>query len=90
LNEYAIPTGSQKAYTYFTCQAKKYWLSNGKYMQAMIALALHRTNDKSTPLAIIQSLKENSIKKEEMGMYWKEWSAGGGYTGTRPPLRARP
>ncbi|MBC7889561.1 MAG: alpha-2-macroglobulin [Ferruginibacter sp.] len=78
-NEYAVPAGSQTAYNYYRGQAKTYWLSNEKYMQAMIALALHRTNDETTPRAIIRSLKENSISKEEMGMYWKEWTTGGYY-----------
>ena len=77
--EYKIATASQTAYNYYNAQAKKYWLSNSKYMQAMIALALHRTNDATTPKAIIQSLKENSINKEELGMYWKEWTTGGYY-----------
>jgi hypothetical protein len=45
----------------------------------MIALALNRTNDGVTPKAIIQSLKENAINKEELGMYWKEWTNGGYY-----------
>ena len=76
--EYKIVAASQTAYDYYRGLAKKYWLSNGKYMQAMIALALHRTNDEITAKAIIRSLKENSISKEELGMYWKEWSAGGG------------
>jgi hypothetical protein len=42
-------------------------------------LALYRTNDETTPKAIIRSLKENSISKEELGMYWKEWTTGGYY-----------
>ena len=77
--EYAIPAIAQPAYDYFRGQAKKYWLNNGKYMQAMIALALHRSNDEATPKAIIRSLKENSITSEELGMYWKEWATGGYY-----------
>jgi hypothetical protein len=77
--EYKIAAPSQKAVDYYTGQAKKYWLSNSKYMQAMIALALNRNNDAVTPKAIIRSLKENSINKEEMGMYWKEWTPGGYY-----------
>ncbi|HQR00998.1 MAG TPA: alpha-2-macroglobulin family protein, partial [Ferruginibacter sp.] len=75
--EYKIPAASQTAYTYYTGQARKFWLSNSRYMQAMIALALHRGGDATTPKAIIRSLKENSISKEEMGMYWKEWNTGG-------------
>ncbi len=78
-NEYSIPASSQTAQAYYLGQAKKYWLNNGKYMQAMIALALQRTNDGATPKAIIKSLKENSINNEELGMYWKEWTTGGYY-----------
>ncbi len=77
--EYKIATASQTAYNYYNGQAKKYWLSNSKYMQAMIALALHRTKDDATPKAIIKSLKENAIVNGEMGMYWKEWTNGGYY-----------
>jgi hypothetical protein len=78
-SETKIPAASQTAVTYYTGQAKKYWLQNSKYTQAMIALALHRSNDAVTPKAIIRSLKENAIVKEEMGMYWKEWTTGGYY-----------
>ncbi len=77
--EYKMAPASQTAYDYYRGQSKKYWLSNSKYMQAMIALALYRTNDEVTPKAIIRSLKENSISKEELGMYWKEWTTGGYY-----------
>ncbi|HEV8080345.1 MAG TPA: alpha-2-macroglobulin family protein, partial [Chitinophagaceae bacterium] len=75
--EYAITKESQTAYTYYRDQSKKYWLSQSKYMQAMIALSLHRTDDNITPKAITRSLKENSINNEELGMYWKEWDNRG-------------
>ena len=77
--EYKMAAASQTAYNYYTGQSKKYWLSNSKYMHAMIALALHRSNDVVTPKDIIRSLKENAIMKEELGMYWKEWTTGGYY-----------
>jgi len=77
--EYKIADASLTAYNYYRGQSQKYWLSNSKYMQAMIALALNRTKDDVTPKAIIKSLKENAINKEEMGMYWKEWTTGGYY-----------
>lgn len=78
-SDYKIPSASQTAFSYYIGQARKFWLSNSKYMQGMIALALHRNNDAVTPGAIIRSLKENAIIKEEMGMYWKEWATGGYY-----------
>ena len=77
--ETAIPAASQTAYTYYRRQVKQYWLSNSKYMQAIIALVLNRSGETKTALAILKSLKENSINSEEMGMYWKEWDNGGYY-----------
>jgi uncharacterized protein YfaS (alpha-2-macroglobulin family) len=74
-----IAVASQTAYTYYLKQAKKYWLSNSKYMQAMIALTLYRSRDEVTAKAIIKSLKENAINNEQLGMYWKEWTNGGYY-----------
>lgn len=67
---------NEKAFKYFKDQAKKYWLTKSKYMQGMIALALHRYDDKETPKNIIASLKEFSLYSEEMGMYWKDNYAG--------------
>ena len=74
-----ITLSAQVAYKYYLDQIKKYWLNNSKYLQAMIALTLHRNSDLTTPHAIIKSLKENSIIDEELGMYWKEWNNGGYY-----------
>ncbi len=74
-----ISSANQKAFDYYKGQAKKYWLDNGRYMQGMIALALHRYGDNLpagkagvTPKDIMKSLKENALNSEEMGMYWKE------------------
>ncbi|HEX8515291.1 MAG TPA: alpha-2-macroglobulin family protein [Bacteroidia bacterium] len=67
-----IDNPNQKAFDYYKGQAKKYWLSNSRYMQGMISLALNRYDDKSTAMAIIKSLKETSLHSEEMGMYWKD------------------
>ena len=78
-SEYKINDASLKAYNYYRSQSQKYWLGNSKYMQAMIALELHRSGDTRIPKDIISSLKENSIQSEEMGMYWKEWTNGGFY-----------
>ncbi len=77
--ENKIAVNAQDAYKYYRTQSQQYWLSNNKYMQAMIALALHRTGDEQIPRAIIASLKDNAIYKEEMGMYFKEFTNGGYY-----------
>jgi hypothetical protein len=88
-SEIKIAASSQKAVEYYTGQIKKYWLQNSKYMQGMIALTLHRGKDATTPKAIIKSLKENAIYKEEMGMYWKDWANGGGYYWHQAPIESQ-
>jgi hypothetical protein len=77
--EEKVAANAQVALTYYRGQAKKFWLSKSKYMQGMIALALHRMGDLQTPKAITRSLKENAILSEELGMYWKENTTGGYY-----------
>ncbi len=67
-----VTSQAGQAFKYFKEQAAKYWLDNNRYMQAMIGVALQRYGDRATPQAIIKSLRENAIRSEEMGMYWKE------------------
>ncbi len=63
---------NKEAFDYFRGQAAKYWVKQNHYMQGMIGLALHRYGDATTPAAIIKSLKEKAVTKEEMGMYWRQ------------------
>ena len=77
--ENPIATSSQKANNFYRSQSKKYWTSFGKYYQGMIALSLYRNNDVASAKKIIQSLKENAITSEEMGMYWKDLTKRGYY-----------
>jgi uncharacterized protein YfaS (alpha-2-macroglobulin family) len=74
-----VSTNAATAVSYFKGQEKKFWLTNSKYEQAMIALTLNRGNDQSTAKSILKSLKENAIYKDEMGMYFKEFTTGGYY-----------
>lgn len=75
--EYAIDKKSLAAYTYFRTRTQQTWTTQSKYMQAMTALTLFRTNDLKTPAAILKSLKETAINNDELGMYWKEQNTGG-------------
>ena len=78
-----IPSRSQKAFDYFKGQAQKYWLNKNKYMWGMLALGLHRYEDKTTPQSIVKSLRQYALKSEEMGMYWRET---GGYYWYQAPI----
>jgi uncharacterized protein YfaS (alpha-2-macroglobulin family) len=62
---------NKEHFDYYKKQEQTYWLQNGRFMQGMIALSLHRYEDKIIPKDILKSLKENSLNSEEMGMYWK-------------------
>ncbi|MEN8123295.1 MAG: alpha-2-macroglobulin family protein, partial [Bacteroidota bacterium] len=73
-----IPAKSKEAFDYYKGQSEKYWLSQSKYMQGMIALGLYRYDSKAVPADIVKSLKEHSTSHEEMGMYWKD-NIGGYY-----------
>jgi hypothetical protein len=70
--EIKIATASQTAYNYYRLRSQLTWTSVNKYMQGMVAIALHRTGDTKSPAAILKSLKETSINNEELGMYWKD------------------
>jgi len=87
LKDISINNKNKDAYDYYVGQAKKYWLDNNRYLQGMIALALKRIGDKTTPMDIIKSLKENSITSDEMGMYWKDMS--GGYYWYQAPIETQ-
>src|SRR6185312_8617744 len=86
--EYPVAKEIQTAFNYYHQQAKKYWLVESKYMQGLIPLALNRTNETLTAKEIIQSLKENSINNEELGMYWKEWN-NRGYWWYQAPIESQ-
>ena len=74
---YIIPGASAfSAINYFRKQSQQFWMQQSKYMQGMIALSLFRSADIKTAGEILKSLKQNAIVNEEMGMYWKENTAG--------------
>lgn len=85
--ENEIAPASKTAFDFYKKQAAKYWLKGNRYMQGMTALALNRLDDKTTPQDIIKSLRENAIRNEEMGMYWKENS--GGYWWYEAPIETQ-
>lgn len=62
---------AKDAYNYYLNQAGEYWLTNGIYMQGMIALIQSRNGNEKVVGDIIRSLKEKALHSEEMGMYWK-------------------
>jgi len=83
-SEYGIPGDVLPAVSYYRKQAQQLWLQTSKYMQGMIALALYRTGDVQTAKNILASLRQNAIRDEEKGMYWKGME--GGYYWYQAPI----
>ncbi len=72
----AIPGSLFPAVNYYRKQAQHSWVQCSPYMQGMIALALFRTGDLQTAKDILASLRQNSIRDEEKGMYWGGMEGG--------------
>lgn len=87
--ERRVLQASQTAYNFYRKQAQQFWRTKSKYLQGMTALALNRTNDKTTPSAIITSLKETSITHEELGMYWKDNRFGYNWHWSHAPIETQ-
>ncbi len=75
------------AFNYYIGETEKNWLTQNRYQQAMMALALHRNGNKKTALGIMVSLKENALTNEELGMYYKD--NGGGYYWYQAPVETQ-
>ena len=56
---------------YYQSQIQRYWLKRSLYAKGLMALTMHRMDDTKTAGKILESLKENSISSDELGMYWK-------------------
>src|SRR5690606_16841348 len=80
LSDVEISSRNKEAYNYYLKQANDFWLTKSRYMQGMIALALHRNGQPKTGIhteqKIIASLKDNAIQHDELGMYWKDNISG--------------
>ncbi|MEZ5013549.1 MAG: alpha-2-macroglobulin family protein [Chitinophagales bacterium] len=74
--EYALDLKYKEAYDYYLGRIKSEWKKYGLYEQGMIALIMQRTGNTSTANDIVKSLKEYSQRSDEMGMWWKNNTAG--------------
>ncbi|MEE4256793.1 MAG: alpha-2-macroglobulin family protein [Bacteroidales bacterium] len=72
LGDYYFLEKHKEAYKYFKEQARKYWTDEDKFLQGMIALAMHRMGEHEISLAVMASIKEHALYDDEMGMYWRD------------------
>ncbi len=83
----AVPKSCREAFTYWKGQAARYWPKEGPYAKGLAAIALYRFGEGKAAREIMESLKENAIYNEEMGMYWKE--NVGGYWWYQAPIETQ-
>ncbi|WP_198991410.1 alpha-2-macroglobulin [Hymenobacter sp. BT559] len=85
----SVPAAAaQAAYAYYRGQAATYWPTQTRYLQAQLALALHR-DSKAAPAAqaILRALTENALHSPDLGMYWKD--VRGGYYWREAPTETQ-
>lgn len=77
---YADATRSKdhdKAYQYFYRNAKKHRNTySSLYSRAQLALVLWRNGDRTAARDMVHRLKECALQSDEMGMYWRDNTAG--------------
>jgi uncharacterized protein YfaS (alpha-2-macroglobulin family) len=62
----------EEAFNFWKKQALDNWKDKGIYLQGMIALMCHRYNNKAEAEKIVRSILDNSIKDNDMGMYFQQ------------------
>lgn len=74
------------AMSYYLDQTQRFWMSKSNYLQAMIAIVLHRKADEVSSKLIMQSLLERSTLDDEMGRYW---NAANSYNWYQRPIETQ-
>ena len=67
----AYPFTSKEAYNYYYQQAKKYWVKQNLYHQALLGFAFYRNKEQAFTIQnILPSITQNAINSKQ-GLYWK-------------------
>ncbi|RPD50150.1 hypothetical protein DNI29_04960 [Hymenobacter sediminis] len=86
--EQPVAKSAQPAQAFYQQQAGAYWKNQTRYLQAQIALALHRQQAQPAAVkTILTALRENALHSPELGMYWKE--VRGGYYWREAPTETQ-
>ena len=73
LDDRPVADPHKEAVSYWLGQAKQHWLElDVRQSQGHLALALKRFGDTDTARAIMASIKERSVRDEELGMFWRD------------------
>jgi hypothetical protein len=76
IKSHPVPQRAQEAFNFYLSQAENYWTKSNNYLKGMLALTLHRYGNQKTAQLVMKSLSETALHSEEMGMYWRNNTAG--------------
>jgi uncharacterized protein YfaS (alpha-2-macroglobulin family) len=73
LADHPVAAEHGEAIAYFLGQARQHWTKlDSRQSEAHLALALQRFGDRDTAQAIMKSLKERSVRTDELGLFWRD------------------
>lgn len=70
--EHEASRNGKKLIEKYAKRSQDLWLDQGILSQGHLALYFHRNNDKEWSNKIIESLRQRTIFKDDLGRYWKE------------------
>lgn len=76
LEKYPMSKKANQAKDYFLKELDKGKFDQNLQTQAMLAMIFNRFGKKDLAVKILNSIKDNSVESDEMGMYWKSNVAG--------------
>ncbi len=76
INAPEISADSKEAMVFYIKETEQYYNKFGLYDKALAAMILHHAKKPVAVDAIIKSLKENSLRTTDKGMYWSKNTAG--------------
>ncbi len=76
INAPEISADSKEAMVFYIKETEQYYNKFGLYDKALAAMILHHANKPDAVDAIIKTLKENSLRTTDKGMYWSKNTAG--------------
>ncbi len=76
INAPEISADSKEAMVFYIKETEQYYNKFGLYDKALAAMILHHAKKLVAVDAIIKSLKENSLRTTDKGMYWSKNTAG--------------
>ncbi|MDR0352308.1 MAG: hypothetical protein LBI02_02765 [Opitutaceae bacterium] len=71
-----VPADARAAYDFFAAQTRAHWPRLPRQSQGHAALALARSEDSDTALAIVASLRQRAKTDPELGMWWADTDRG--------------